>query len=169
MPDPDGFSGYVAARQRALLRTAGLLTGDSQSAEDLVQTALVKVWPHWVRVARAGDPDAYVRRVLLTTYLTWRRRRWHGERATGQLPDRPAPGDPYADADVRDALARLLPRLPPRQRAVLVLRFYEDLSEAQTAEVMSCAVGTVKSQTSKALATLRASISAGHPVHEETP
>jgi len=161
------FSAYVAGRQSALLRVGWLLTGDVHSAEDLVQAALVKVWPHWHRVAGVSDPDAYVRRTMLTTYLTWRRRHWHRERPLGQLPDRPTPGDPYASVDLRDSLARLLPRLPARQRAVLVLRFYEDLSEAQTADAMGCTVGTVKSQTFKALTTLRAAIGA-EPVGKET-
>ena len=152
--EPPGFRDYVAARQRALLRTARMLTGNQHTAEDLVQAALERVWPRWSRVVRDGDPDAYVRRVLVNTYSTWWRRKWRSETPTSQLPDVAAP-DEFADADLADALRRLLPTLTPRQKAVVVLRFYEDLSEAATAEVLGCSVGTVKSQTSKALARLR--------------
>lgn len=152
--EPPGFRDYVAARQRALLRTARMLTGNQHTAEDLVQAALERVWPRWSRIVRDGDPDAYVRRVLVNTYSTWWRRKWRGEAPTSELPDVPGP-DAYAEADLADALRRLLPTLTPRQKAVVVLRFYEDLSEAATAEVLGYSVGTVKSQTSKALARLR--------------
>jgi RNA polymerase sigma-70 factor (sigma-E family) len=152
--EPPGFRDYVAARQRALLRTARMLTGNQHTAEDLVQAALERVWPRWSRIVRDGDPDAYVRRVLVNTYSTWWRRKWRSETPTSKLPDVAAP-DEFADADLADALRRLLPTLTPRQKAVVVLRFYEDLSEAATAEVLGCSVGTVKSQTSKALARLR--------------
>jgi RNA polymerase sigma-70 factor (sigma-E family) len=148
---------YVAARQRALLRTARMLTGDEQMAEDLVQTTLERVWPHWQRVARDRDPDAYVRRVMVNTYSSWWRRKWRGERPTSDLPEITTPDDDFARADLADALRRLLPTLTPRQRAVLVLRYYEDLTETATADVLGCSVGTVKSQTSKALARLRLS------------
>lgn len=154
--EPDGFRDFVVARQRALLRTAWLLTGDWQLAEDLVQTALAKTWPHWDRVSYDGNPEAYVRRVLVTTYATWWRRRWRNEIPTSELPELAASADAYTMADLRDALARLLPTLPRRQRAVLVLRYYDDLSEAQTAELLGCSVGTVKSQAWKALSRLRA-------------
>jgi DNA-directed RNA polymerase specialized sigma24 family protein len=87
--EPDGFREYVVARQAGLLRTARLLTGDWQQAEDLVQTALVKVWPRWGRlIAKGENPDGYVRRVIVTSYLTWRRRRWWGERPTTPMPRR---------------------------------------------------------------------------------
>jgi RNA polymerase sigma-70 factor (sigma-E family) len=148
---------YVAARQRALLRTARMLTGDERLAEDLVQTTLERVWPHWQRVARDRDPDAYVRKVMVNTYSSWWRRKWRGEQPTSDLPEITTLDDDYARADLADALRRLLPTLTPRQRAVLVLRYYEDLTETATAEVLGCSVGTVKSQTSKALARLRLS------------
>jgi RNA polymerase sigma-70 factor (sigma-E family) len=154
--EPPGFRDYVAARQRALLRTARMLTGNQHTAEDLVQATLERVWPRWSRVVRDGEPDAYVRRVLVNTYSTWWRRKWRGETPTSELPDVAAP-DAFAEADLADALRRLLPSLTPRQKAVVVLRFYEDLSEAATAEALGCSVGTVKSQTSKALARLRLS------------
>ena len=156
MAEPEGFREFVAARQPALLRTAWLLTGDWHHAQDLVQVALARVWPRWAAVAGRGDPDAYVRKVLVNSYLTWRRRRWHGEQPTGQLPDPAADRDDFASADLRTALARVLPGLPPRQRAVLVLRFYEDLSVEQAAAALGCSPGTIKSQTSKALAALAA-------------
>jgi RNA polymerase sigma-70 factor (sigma-E family) len=155
--EPAGFREWVAARQVRLLGTARLLTCDPH----LAQTALLKVWPHWERVAAAGDPEQYVRRVLVTTWTTWSRRRWRAERPTGwTMPDGADPGDPrHSDlasaVALRDAVARLLPALTASQRAVVVLRYHEDLSEAQTADLLGISVGTVKSQTSKALARLR--------------
>ncbi len=155
MVEPAGFRDYVAARQRALLRSAWLLTGDWQAAEDLVQIALVRVWPRWSRLTESGDADAYVRKTLLNVFLSSRRRRWTGEYATETLPDRPGP-DAYGTVDLRDALARVLRSLGRRQRAVIVLRFFEDLPEAEVAAVMGISLGTVKSQTTKALTRLRA-------------
>ena len=150
--DDEGFRAFVAARQRALLRSAWLLTGDWQSAEDLVQTALVRAWPHWRRLRDAEHAEAYVRRVMLNTFSSWWRRRWRGETPTADLPDRAAEAD---DADVRAVLLDAVRLLPKRQRAVVVLRFFDDLTEARAAEVLGCSVGTVKSQAAKALATLR--------------
>lgn len=150
------FDGFVAARSRSLLRSAFLLTGDWATAQDLVQTALVKTWQRWDRLERQDAPEAYVVRVMTSTFLSWRRRRWHGEHAVALLPD--VSLQDHADqAALRDDVARALRCLPPRQRAVIVLRFLLDLSESQTAAALGCAPGTVKSQTSKALATLRAS------------
>jgi len=153
--EPDGFRDYVVARRRALLRTARVLADDQQAAEDLVQTALERVWPRWEGLARAGDPDAYVRKVMFNAYISSRRRHWYREEAVEHVAESPMTVDDYAAVDLRDALRRLLPTLTPRQRAVVVLRFHEDLSETTTAEVMGCSVGTVKSQTAKALARLR--------------
>lgn len=155
--EPPGFRDYVAARQRAFLRTARMLTGDEHTAEDLVQATLERVWPRWESIVRGGDPDAYVRRVLVNTYSSWWRRKWRGEQPTSDLPEITTADDEYAQADLADAMRRLLPTLPPRQRAVLVLRFYDDLTEAATADALGCSVGTVKSQASKALARLRLS------------
>jgi RNA polymerase sigma-70 factor (sigma-E family) len=150
-PDRSGFEEYVAARRPALLRTAYLLTGHHDDAEDLVQTALVKVVPRWSRIAE--DPDAYVRTVLVRENVSrWRRRRWR-EVHTEHLPERPATGE---QSDDRLALEQALAALAPRQRAVVVLRYYEDLTERQTAEVLGISVGTVKSQARDALARLRA-------------
>jgi RNA polymerase sigma-70 factor (sigma-E family) len=156
--EPDGFRAYVEARQHALLGTAWLLTGDWQHAEDLVQTALAKVWPRWDRIVAKGDPDGYVRRAVVTSYLTWRRRRWHGERPSETFPETASGQDEYVAADLRTAFGRLLPELAPRQRTIVVLRFYEDLSVEQVASLMGCSVGTVKSQTAKALARLRVAV-----------
>ena len=148
------FDAFVHSRQRVLLRSAWLLTGDWAAAEDLVQTALMKAWPRWSRITAGGQEDAYVRRVLLNTYLTSRKRRWHRERVTDELPEVEAPDD-QSSRDLRPALLAGLAALPPRQRAVVVLRFFEDLSEAQCAAALDVAPGTIKSQTSKALTALR--------------
>ncbi len=156
MAEPDGLREFVAARQGALLRTAWLLTSDWAQAEDLVQATLAKVWPRWRHLVQRGDPEAYVRRVLVTTYLTWRRRQWRGEEPVEVMPETAVPGDEIAAVDLRDLLGRILPLLPARQRAVLVLRFYQDMSVEQVADAMGCSVGTVKSQTAKALARLAA-------------
>ncbi|GAA1155535.1 SigE family RNA polymerase sigma factor [Nocardioides aquiterrae] len=149
MSGPESFEEYVAARRGALLRTAYLLTGHREDAEDLVQVALVKVVPRWGRIA--GDPEPYVRKVLVHESVNrWRRRRWR-EVHTDRLPEAPVAG-PGAD---RVALQQALARLAPRQRAVIVLRYYDDLTEAETARVLGVAVGTVKSQARDALVRLR--------------
>jgi RNA polymerase sigma-70 factor (sigma-E family) len=151
--DAPDFAVWVAARQRSLFRTAWLLTGDTVTAEDLVQTALLRCWPKWARIRRMDDIDSYVRRVITNTYLSWRGRRWHGEVPTSTLPDLAAAALP--DLDDQFVLLVALSRLPRRQRAVVVLRFADDLSEAQTAAALGCSVGTVKSQASRAIKTLR--------------
>ena len=149
-----GFDSFVREHGQGLGRAAFLLTGDHHLAEDLVQTALAKVAVRWDRVVAGGDPAPYVRTVLVRTAMTWRRRRWHGEVPTSPLPETPDLGQDRT-ADGRDRLRRALLLVPTRQRAALVLRFYEDLSEADTASIMGCRVGTVKSQTAKGLARLR--------------
>jgi len=146
----------VEARQRALQRTAWLLTGDWALAEDLVQTALVRSWPRWERIRRRDDPEIYVRRAMVNSWVSWRRRRWWGERATGAVPDRPAAGDVAAEAALRVTVRGALGSLTARQRAVLVLRVFDDLSEAQVARVLDCAPGTVKATLARAVARLRA-------------
>jgi RNA polymerase sigma-70 factor (sigma-E family) len=143
------FDEFVAARSRALLRTAYLLTHDHALAEDLLQTALAKAWFAWRRID--GNPEPYVRRILVNTYATWWRRKWNGEQPTEQLPEHTVD---EARSEPTD-LWRAMERLPRRQRAVVVLRYFEDLTEVQTADLLGCSVGTVKSQTSKALAKLR--------------
>jgi RNA polymerase sigma-70 factor (sigma-E family) len=152
MADRSDFDDFVASRSQALLRTAYLLTGDHSLAEDLLQTALAKSWFAWGRIA--GPPEPYVRRVIATTYATWWRRRWRSEYPSAELPERSTPAgiDPVDD---RDLLWRALGTLPRRQRAVVVLRYYEDMSEAETAAALGVSRGTVKSQASKALAALR--------------
>ncbi len=152
MADRADFDGFVEARSPRLLRTAFLLTRDWATAEDLLQTALTKAWFAWGRIEDA--PEAYVRRTMVTTYTSWRRRRWHGETPTQSLPDRTVP-EGTANIDDRALLGDALDALPPRQRAAVVLRYFEDLTEAETASAMGCSIGTVKSQTSKALARLR--------------
>ena len=147
--DPAGFEEFVAARRIALLRSAYLLTGDHDDAEDLVQVALVKAVPQWHRIA--DRPEPYVRRILARESISrWRRRRWR-EVSTDRLPERVDATSDRHDADLREALRGLA----PRQRAVIVLRYYEDLTERQTAEALGISVGTVKSQARDGLARLR--------------
>jgi RNA polymerase sigma-70 factor (sigma-E family) len=149
MADQAEFDAFVAATSPRLVRTAYLLVHDRQLAEDLLQTALTKAWFAWRRIE--GNPEPYVRRVMVTTAVSWWRRRWTREMPSDRLPERAGPGSEAPDQDMWQALGRL----PARQRAVVVLRFYEDLTEADTAELLGCSVGTVKSQCSKALAKLR--------------
>jgi RNA polymerase sigma-70 factor (sigma-E family) len=149
------FEEFVLARSDRLLRTAYLLTRDHALAEDLLQTALAKAWSSWHRIE--ADPESYVRRILVNTFSTWWRRRWNGELPTEELPE-PAGRHPYhGGPDMAEStdLWAAVGRLPKRQRAVVVLRFYEDMSEAATADLLGVSPGTVKSQTAKALAKLR--------------
>ena len=149
------FAQFIVAREQALRRTAWLLTGDWGLAEDLVQTALVRAWPRWERINRRDDPEVYVRRVMINTWTTWSRRRWRGEKASPAVADAAASGDVAAEVAMRVALRDVLATLTGRQRAVLVLRVYDDLPEAQVAQILNCSVGTVKSTLSRALARLR--------------
>ena len=146
----DDFEAFVASRYVALLRTAFLLTGDHHDAEDLLQQALVKAVGAWGRIT--GDPEPYVRTILVRQNISrWRRRRWR------ELPT-DTPGDvAVTDVGAEDRLElhRALGVLAPRQRAVIVLRYYEDLTEVQTAEALGISVGTVKSQARDALRRLR--------------
>lgn len=165
MSEQIGFAEFVALRRDALVRAACLLTGDPHAAEDLVQTALVRVWPRWRRISARGDADAYVRTVLMNTFLTSvRRRRWREviadpgvAEALDQGRAAPAPGDAV---ELRLHLWHLLAGLSAGQRAVLVLRYYLDLSEQETAATLGCSVGTVKSQAAKGTARLRSNIAA---------
>jgi RNA polymerase sigma-70 factor (sigma-E family) len=152
MPEAQTFEEFVATRSPTFLRLAYGLTRDHAHAEDLLQTALARTWPAWRRIE--GDPEPYVRRVLVNTHNSWWRRRWNGERPTAELPETAA-GHPQSNVDDRDEVWRALARLPKRQQAVLVLRFFEDLSEAQIAETLGMAPGTVKSYAAKGLAQLR--------------
>jgi len=150
LSDFDAFALASAPRMR---RLAFLLTGDEHHAEDLAQIALAKIYFSWRRLQSADAPDAYARRVLINAASTWRRRRWRGELPVAVLPEL---GRAEPSAEERDVLVRALRQLPVRQRAVLVLRFYEDLPEAQVAAILGVPVGTVKSQQSRGLARLRA-------------
>lgn len=168
MADLDGFTEFVAARQAALLRLAMGLTGDRQLAEDLAQTAFVRLWPHWRKLATSGDPWAYLQRILATTYATWWRRKWRGEQATETVPDLVPTADEIATADDRDAVTRWLQLLPERQRTVIVLRFLADLSVSEVADVLRCSEGTVRSQSHKALQHLRNAGAVASSTREET-
>jgi RNA polymerase sigma-70 factor (sigma-E family) len=154
MGEVDDFHEFVVHRSPALSRIAYLLTGDHHLAEDLVQSALAKAYPHWRRV-RDGDPDAYVRRVMYHQHISWWRRRRLVERLEPDPRDRVG-ADPTEAAALRLTLAAALRRLTHRQRAVLVLRFYEDLTEVQVAQVLGCTVGTVKRHGHDGLRRLRA-------------
>jgi RNA polymerase sigma-70 factor (sigma-E family) len=147
------FEEFVAGRGQALQRFGFALTGDWALAEDLLQTALAKAYPRWSRVQR-DDPEAYVRKIMINTWSSWWRRKWRGELPSAQLPETTAP-DGFAAVDSRQALRGALAQLPPRQRAVVVLRYHQDLPEAQVAELLGISVGTVKSQAARALAALR--------------
>ena len=153
---PDGYREFVSARLDQWRRTAYLLNGDWHAADDLVSVALVRLLRHWRRVSTMDNPDAYVRRTLLRACLDERRRPWRREHATDRVPERPAPAQsgPEAVPD-RLALLALLAELPPRRRAVLVLRYFCDLSVEETAAELGCSTGTVKSQTARAIEALR--------------
>lgn len=154
--DEAEFREYMAARWPALLRTAYLLTGDRYLAEDLAQSALEKTALAWSKVRRADDVHAYVRRILVNTHLSLFRRKRVAEFASGAVPE-VSSADSSQQVALRDELLKALATLPKRQCAVVVLRYWEDLSEVQTAELMGCSVGTVRSQAHRALAKLRVS------------
>jgi RNA polymerase sigma-70 factor (sigma-E family) len=162
-----GFAEFVAARERALLGTAWLLTGDWGLAEDLVQTALVRSWPRWERIKRRDDPEVYVRRVIVNTWSTWLRRRWRGEQPALVVPERPGSADVAAEVTTRMAVRDALATLTDRQRAVVVLRVFDDMSESQVADVLGCSAGNVKSTLSRALAKLRERLPIGDFVEGE--
>ena len=149
--DDDGFRRFVVEQRQSLLRTAYLLTGDHGHAEDLVQTALLATYRHWARVSGRGEPTAYVRKALVNTSTSWRRRLSSTEQVIETLPEQAAAAVPDRDEE----MIRALRELPPRMRAVVVLRYFEDRSEAQTAELLGCSVGTVKTQSSRAMSRLR--------------
>jgi RNA polymerase sigma-70 factor (sigma-E family) len=163
--DAAAFDAFVRARLPALLRFAYALTGDPHTAADLVQDALERTGMRWDRIERQGDPEGYVRRAILNGRVSrWRKHR--RETLVDCVPERVTS---YEVPGRDDQLWQLLATLPPRQRAVLVLRYYEDLSEAQIADILGCAPGTVKSQSSKALAKLRVALSPPAPTTEEAP
>lgn len=146
------FREFVTARSAALLRTAYLLTGQREAAEDLLQTSLAKAANRW---SRLDQPEAYVRKVMYHQQVNrWRLRSWGRESSTDNVPDFACPPDD--DAELRLSLAAALRRLAARQRAVVVLRYLEDLPESEVAAVLGVSVGTVRSTTHRALAKLRA-------------
>lgn len=154
MKDEAGFRDFVQGGGRRHLRTAYLLTGNPMDAEDLLQTALARLMRVWDRVSGSGDPDAYLRKVIVNAHASRWQRKWRGEVTVGELPD--ALVDPYPASDERDSLRRALQSLSRGERAVVVLRHVEDLSEAEVARVLGCSTGTVKSQASRGLTKLRA-------------
>jgi RNA polymerase sigma-70 factor (sigma-E family) len=164
MSDRDkAFAEYFAARSGAMRGTAFLLCGDWHRAEDLVQTAFTKLYTHWHRVARHESLDPYVRQVLIRTFIDDGRRGWWRRERPQETPIEQAATP--ASADDRLVLLRALAGVPARQRAVLVLRYWEDMSVEETAVALGCSAGTVKSQAARGLDTLRTLMS--HPVPAE--
>ncbi|SEO57239.1 SigE family RNA polymerase sigma factor [Actinacidiphila rubida] len=155
--DSSQFTAYVRTKGPTLLRTARALTPNPADAEDLLQTALTKTYLAWDRIDDHRAVDGYVRRTLVNTRTSQWRKRKVDEFTTDELPELPVTGqpDPVEQQAQRDALLRAISRLPPRQRAMVVLRYYEDMSEVQTAERLGVSVGTVKSAVSRALGKLR--------------
>jgi RNA polymerase sigma-70 factor (sigma-E family) len=154
--DLDEFDAFVRARTPALLRTAYLLTGDQQLAEDLVQTALAKTSLAWRRLQRSDNAEAYVRQVMYHQQVSWWRRRRVAEKLSDAVPETPSESGAEDRAATRLAVHSALMRLTPSQRAVLVLRYFDDQPDSVVADLLGISVGTVKSQTHKALAKLRA-------------
>ena len=159
-PDRDAeFTAFVSARQAWLRRVAYLLCGDWHRADDLVQSSITKLYTQWHRAARADNVDGYARRTLVNTYLAEQRGGWARRtllhRFGAGSPDPEPPPDPGGDLELRLDLRKALGRLPARQRATVVLRYYCDLSVEQTAQLMGCSTGNVKSQSARGLATLR--------------
>lgn len=154
------FEEFVAARLGAVLRFAAVLAGDRGLAEDVVQEVLIRAHARWETIERLDRPEAYVRKMIVNEYLSWRRRSWRlvpsgaGTEVDGRLTP-----DPAVDHAERDALLAELGRLPRRQKTVLVLRYYEALSDDEIAEVLGCAPGTVRGYAARALATLRVDLS----------
>jgi RNA polymerase sigma-70 factor (sigma-E family) len=151
--DEDEYVAYVTARGAGLRRTAYLLCGDWHRAQDIVQTAIAKLYVHWRRAVRMDNLDAYVRRIVVRVFLDEQRLAWSKVRRMASVPEPEAAH--RLDADDRIVLLEALAKVPPRQRAVLVLRFWEDLSVEQTAEVLRCSTGNIKSQTARGLAAMR--------------
>jgi RNA polymerase sigma-70 factor (sigma-E family) len=149
--DEESFARYVMDAYPALLRRARLLVGDTGHAEDLVQVALASTYTHWTSVQQ---PDAYVRTVMARRVIGWRARRWRGETPTDPLPEPASVAGPH-DSDLSAVVRHALLQLPAEQRAVIVLRYFDDCSEAEIASILRCSPGTVKSRSSRALAALR--------------
>jgi RNA polymerase sigma-70 factor (sigma-E family) len=152
--DTPDFRDYVTERSRSLLRTAYLLTGNRADAEDLVQAALAKTYLAWDRIEDRRALDGYVRRAMVNTHISWWRRRRLEEYPTDEIPDQ-AVADHSGTSDLQDTLRRAVDRLPQRMRAAVVLRYFEDMTEAEVADVLGVSLGTVKSTVSRAVAKLR--------------
>ncbi|MGW3635737.1 SigE family RNA polymerase sigma factor [Streptomyces sp. NPDC005122] len=155
---PPSFEAFAQASQRRLYRTAYLLCGDSETARDLTQTTLAKLFQHWHRASSADHIEAYARTVLTRTYLAERRRRLRDLVAHTRPDPRPGPGD----TDLRLTLISVLSELPPRARAMVVLRYWEDQSVESVAELLKCSESTVKSQCSRSLVKMRARLGEAH-------
>lgn len=153
--EDEGFAEFAAAYRSALVRSAFLLCGDGEEAHDLAQVTLIRVHRRWRSIQRSDDPMVYARRVLVNLAASWWRQRLR-LRTTAVAVERPASADEFARLDQRDELWQAVRRLPPRTRAVLVLRYFEDLSEVEAARALGCSVGSVKSQASRGLERLRA-------------
>lgn len=153
--DEDEFRRFTAARWPGLVRTAYLLTGDLGHAEDLAQTTLIKAYRSWHRVRGVDDVDAYVRKILVNANRARFRAKRPVEFSVAAVPEHQASPDASGAVEERDVLFAALAGLPPRQRAIVVLRYWEDLAEGEVAALLGCSVGTVKSQASRALAKLR--------------
>jgi RNA polymerase sigma-70 factor (sigma-E family) len=163
----DDFSAFVVDHERQLLSTAFLLTGDRGHAEDLLQTALAKAYRHWSRVRDADHPLAYVRKLMVNTHIGWRRRLMSTEQVLAVIPDR-AGDDPQAAHAIKDEVRQALAGLSPRVRAVLVLRYFDDLTEPQTADILGCSISTVNTHASRGLAALRKVLTPDdHPAPQE--
>ncbi len=159
--DREEFDAFVLGAWNRLFRTAYALTGNPHDAEDMLQNAFAKAYANWRKVRRADSPEAYVHRIVANETITAWRRRWrHVEHSTDTPPEVTAPGHAESVGD-RSTMWKAIQELPPRQRAVVVLRYYEDLSEKEIAEILGIAPGTVKSQASRALKALHTHL---HPV-----
>ncbi|MGY2066938.1 SigE family RNA polymerase sigma factor [Blastococcus sp. SYSU DS0619] len=165
-PTDDGFTDFVRDHGPGLLRTACLLTGDRARGEDLAQTALARAFAHWPKVQRADSPLAYVRRMLVNSHLSWLRLLPNTEQVIAAVPDRGDGTDLQAVHAQADELRTALLRLSPRVRTAVVLRYFDDLSEAETARLMRCSTSTVNNHVSRGLATLRTLLN-GRGAHEE--
>lgn len=150
------YEEYVRSCRGNLLRTAWMLTGNWTAAEDVTQTALTSLWKHWSRLGHVDSVEAYAQRVLINAFISARRRGWVREDPSDTVPDVPAPSNEVVIAEQRLVLTRALSRLPARQRAAVVMRYFGDLTEQQTADALNCSLGTVKSQVARALDKLRA-------------
>jgi RNA polymerase sigma-70 factor (sigma-E family) len=168
-PNPQSFEDFAAARGVALVRFATLLTGDDHRAEDLVQEALAKAYLRWGSISRTEQPDLYVRRMLVNASRSWWRLRTNRETPVERTGDRPVAGDFGAEAAERDEIWQLISRLAHRQRAVLVLRYYEDLDDAAIAEILGCSPATVRTHAMRALNSLREHFGSAEPAPSRSP